>query len=280
MNDPSISLCISADSLKEKLTQPVIDTPWYFNNHQDILISDFKLLSTDDNPLPEYVNQLRYNTLQKVKKAFSVPNFIEARNKTNPFEEIPRSIFINIDAVKLANIDSVLHVSNEIFTFDHKQSDKQFTFCDVASGPGGFTQYLQYRFPNSYGYGMTLLHPTLDWNKNFLDMKRFEPFYGPDNTGNLYTNCEHFIKFVLNKSPAGVDLVTADGDPDIEDNLYFKQEFLLSRLLTTQALIGIGCTKIGGNFVLKVFDTVTDHSAQIIYILSLCFEKILYHLYK
>ena len=204
----------------------------------------------------------------------------------NPFEQIGRSIFINRAAVKLANLDAVHHVSGEIFTFDGKTSDKAFTFCDVAAGPGGFTQYMQYRFPNSKGYGMTLRHEKLDWSTKSLDMTKFSPFYGPDNTGNLYTNWEHFIKFILTNELGGVDLVTGDGGFDLEDTmdspearqdrktLLHRQEFLSSRLLLTQAIVGISCTKIGGNFVVKVFDTVTI-CAHILFVLSQCFERIL-----
>jgi cap1 methyltransferase len=185
---------------------------------------------------------------------------------------------MNRAAIKLANIDAVHHISNHVFTFIDKTSPSPFSFCDVAAGPGGFTQYLQYRFPNSIGYGMTLKHQTLDWNTKSLDMSRFSPFYGPDNTGNLYTNWNHFIDFVLAEQPNGVDLVTADGGFDLEEGdktLLHKQEFLSSRLLLTQSLIGIACTKLNGNFVLKTFDTVTSISAHVLFILSLCFNRII-----
>jgi hypothetical protein len=73
--------------------------------------------------------------------------------------------------------------------------------------------------------------------------------------------------------------VTGDGGFDLEDaqdsTLLHRQEFLSSRLLLTQALVGIGCTKTGGTFVVKIFDTVTSISAQILFILAQCFEEIL-----
>lgn len=279
--DPSIVLTTNYDSLRD--VTPDIVYPVTINSYQQTLrvplsIQHVFVTPTADVPA-EFIDSTRYDTLQRAKDAFANNNFLAARDATNPFENIGRSIFMNRAAVKLANIDAVLNVSPDIFTFDHKTSNKEITFCDVAAGPGGFTQYLQYRYPRSQGYGMTLKSKTLDWNTKLLDMKRFQPFYGSDNTGDLYNNWQSFVDFVLQKQPLGVDLITADGGFDVEEGgdrtLLRKQEFLSSRLLITQSLIGIGCTRVGGNFVLKVFDTVTQLSAQLLYILAQCFEEII-----
>lgn len=278
--DPSASLCILYDSLKEIRSNRHEKDPneKYYQETPINLTPKYDLISVNETAQPIYCDVNRYKILQNVKDAFDSNGFIQARDATNPFEKIGRSIFINRAAVKLANIDAVHHITNVIFTFDSKQSLNDFTFCDIAAGPGGFTQYLQYRFPKAVGYGITLRSEKLDWSTRFLDMNRFTPFYGKDNTGNLYNNWESFIQLVISKQPNGVDLVTADGGFDLEDNmdksLLHKQEFLSSRLLLTQTLVGIRCTKIGGNFVLKVFDTVTELSAQILLLLSNCFNSI------
>ena len=279
--DPSASICIAYDSLKESppATLKLDPAEWYSEVAPVKLTPGYTIISVNTGLLPQYCDTNRYQILQRVKDAFNTEGFIQARDETNPFEQIGRSIFINRASAKLGNIDAVHHVAGEIFTFDRKQSDRAFTFCDVAAGPGGFTQYLQYRFPNAKGYGMTLRHEKLDWSTKFLNMSRFTTFYGADNTGNLYTNWDQFNNFVLAQQPGGVDLVTADGGFDLEDGadktLLHHQEFLSSRLLLTQALVGIGCSKVGGNFVLKCFDTVTSISAHILYVLAQCFERIL-----
>jgi 23S rRNA U2552 (ribose-2'-O)-methylase RlmE/FtsJ len=268
--DPSAALCRSYDTLTQS---PIVAPSQPLSYTQSDLIEvslDLRPLSINDAPPPVYVDQHRYEILQKVKRSFNVPHFQEARDATNPFEHIGKSIFINRAAVKLANIDAVFEVSGQ-FGFDHQQSEAQFTFCDIAAGPGSFTQYLQYRYPNARGFGITLRKPSsLDWSLKFIDQTRFEAFYGPDETGDLYTNWHPFITHVLTAYPEGVDLVTADGGFETLE----RQEFLSSRLLATQATVGIACTKIGGNFVLKVFDTVTTFSAQVLFMLSLCFDQI------
>jgi len=275
--DFSASLCLSYDSLKQ--LPPVVNLghEWYTSDNTNLLTANYEPISVNSSPAAIYAK--RYDNLQKIKDAFDDKDFIIARDAMNPFETIGRSIFINRAAIKLANIDSVLNVTPNIFTFDQKQSSSPFTFCDVAAGPGGFTQYMQYRYPNSKGYGMTLRSDKLDWNKEILDMSRFTPFYGPDKTGNLYSNWNWFIEYVLHNEPNGVDLVTADGGFDLEEGddktLLRRQEFLSSRLLLTQALVSVACCKLGGNAVIKVFDTVTKFSAHVLYILSRCFEQIM-----
>ena len=275
--DPSIILTTNYDSLREVI--PAINYPVTYQQPQVPLTVQHVFVTPTADVAVEFVDSGRYNTLQRAKDAFAGNNFLAARDATNPFENIGRSIFMNRAAIKLANVDAVLNVSPDVFTFDGKTSTKAITFCDVAAGPGGFTQYLQYRYPNGQGYGMTLKSKTLDWNSKLLDMKRFQPFYGPDNTGDLYNGWQSFVDFVLQKQPRGVDLVTADGGFDVEEGgdrtLLSKQEFLSSRLLVTQSLVGIGCTRVGGNFVLKVFDTVTRLSAQVIYVLAQCFEEVI-----
>lgn len=271
--DPSALFCLSYDSLKQHAPIiPPLDNDWYVHGRQDNLTPDFNFESTETTPPPVYINPERYGILQTVKDTFNVEGFVEARDATNPYEQIGKSIFINRAAIQLANIDSVHNISGTVFTFTDKTSDQPLTFCDIASGPGGFTQYLQYRYPNAIGYGITLRDTTLDWSTKFLDMNRFTAYYGPDNTGDLYVNWEHFINYVITQQPGGVDLIMGDGGFEVEGR---QQEFLSSRLYLTQALVGITCTKINGTFVLKLFDSVTTISAHILYVLAQCFERIL-----
>lgn len=284
--DPSAEICLMRDSFSDKIVEVAKFEEWYSSN-EIVSLTDFdpsielklaiETISTDD--MPEIVNCdiEKYNELQALKDQFETiddKDFREARIMTNPFEHIGKSIFIDRAAVKLANIDAVLSVT-KCFTFVNKRSDHNFTYCDIAAGPGAFTQYFQYRFPNSQGYGITLRLPKeLDWNTKYINMSRFKPFYGSDNTGDLYKHWGAFNDFVLKNESVGVDLVTGDGGFTVEKSLLHKQEFLSSRLLFTQALVGIKAPKVGGNFVLKVFETVTELSAHLIYVLTLCFNKV------
>ena len=262
--DPTINLCSSSDILSNELI--------YYTNTNTTQLTPSYTQCANDSVSSKYCDINLYNTLHTLKNYYDHPLYNKVRDIVNPFENIGKSIFSNRAGVKLANIDAVLNITNYKFTFDTKYTNDNFTFCDIASGPGAFTEYLQYRFPNAKGYGITIRHKQNDWNQKIINMKNFDVFYGPDNTGDLYINCLNFIVFVKKNKPAGVDLITGDG---AFDSVYDNQEFLSSRLLLTQIIVGIDCTKINGNFVVKVLDTVTEFSAQIIYILSLCFKSII-----
>lgn len=209
-----------------------------------------------------YCDEEWYNILTRIKSKYDHSDFYKARKICNPFEYLSNSIFMNRAAIKLANIDSVIKLP------------KVDTFCDVAAGPGGFTQYIQFRYPNAVGFGMTLKTQDDDWNVKLLDMKRFTTIYGPkkDDNGDLYVHWNFFVNQVKSKYPEGVDLVTADGGFQTE---FDEQEISTSRLLLVQSLIGVSCCKKGGYFVLKIFDTVTHFSVQLIYCLSTYFEEII-----
>ena len=288
--DISASICLALDSLKENPQS--VDIRFLFVKNKQIVLTSLLTINSilsislpktrksipinlSEEFIPQYCDINNYKTLFTLKESLNDKNILVGRNITNPFEHIGKSIFINRLAVKLANIDTVCNVTGKIFTFDNKISSDNFTFCDVADGPGGFAEYIQYRFLNNKGYGITLKNKITDWNNIFLNMKQFTTFYGPDNTGNLYTNWKYFIDFVLKDKPEGVDLTICNGKFTTEDtNILTHQEFLSVRLLLTQALIGIGCTKVNGNFIVKIFNIVTKISAQIVCILSQCFHNI------
>ena len=61
--------------------------------------------------------------------------------------------------------------------------------------------------------------------------------------------------------------------PVLEEG-FVRQEFLSSRLLLTQLLTALAVLRPGGNLVCKVFDTVTELSAQLLYITCLTFDSV------
>jgi cap1 methyltransferase len=278
--DISAQICKSFDSLKDN--KPIIN---FTDNHypggcDNIINLKFSPstvhISNSVNPVNVDIElYLKLEDNKDILGVFGSNITQQVRKNTNPFEQIGKSIFNNRAAIKFANSDAIHKLSNTIFTFDHQQDDKNFTFADIAAGPGSFTQELQWRFPKSVGYGITLKNPKeLDWNPRIIDMDRFTAFYGKNGTGDLYKYWKDFINFVINKNNGGLDLITADGGFDSRDRIR-DQEFLSSRLLLTQILVGIGVTKLGGNCFIKAFALVTKLSGQLLFILSQCFEKII-----
>jgi len=101
---------------------------------------------------------------------------------------------------------------------------------------GKSTEYLKYRFPLSKGY-------TID---------------------NVNEKWGELIEYISKNEPEGVDLVT-DYNNFNESN---------QRRLLLNSLIGIRCCRIGGNFIMRIFNILNDTSVQILYILSQCFNEI------
>ena len=97
------------------------------------------------HPDPNLVDVKLYSALQQIKDGYNFPGYDKVRLQTNPFEDISKSVFINRAAVKLANCDAIFNFTEAKGGSLLPFGDKNLIFCDLAGGPGGFTQYIQYR---------------------------------------------------------------------------------------------------------------------------------------
>lgn len=279
--DPLLNYILRYDSLSttEKIEENLIKVIPYSNKK----LSDVSVnIITGKESIVKYTDIKKYTIINQAKEAFNDENYIISRDSCNPFEKIGNSIFINRAAIKLANIDAVFDLGKQSkkskeessrFTLLYPQSDEKFSFCDVAAGPGGFTQYLLYRYPSGQGCGMTLNGiPNLKWNTNKLDMERFEITYGKDNTGDLYKNWQEIVDLCNNKFKK-VNLILGDGGIETEGSDDIK-EFLSTRLFIVQCLVASLVLKKGGDACIKVFAAVNVATAQAIYLMSYLFEEI------
>lgn len=218
-----------------------------------------------------YCDLVKFDLLNTVMTGYNVPEYELARNATNPYESLGKLGYINRAAVKLAEIDTdYLSVVTPSIPGSLSISRAPTTFADIAGGPGGFTQYLQHKYPQIVGYGITL-PGDLTWRLDKLDTKRFTALLG-----DLYIDWQAFRDAVLTQHPRGVDLVVADGGFEVETTADHGdvQEAQSSRLLIIEANLGLSLTKIGGNFVLKVFGTTSPLMVDLLYVLSLGFERV------
>ncbi|TPX32633.1 hypothetical protein SmJEL517_g04277 [Synchytrium microbalum] len=207
------------------------------------------------------------------------PFFKQARMLANPYEAIGRSIFVNRAAVKMANLDALFGFTTELIS-----PNRPFRFADVCAGPGGFTEYLLWRLPPASvdvrGFGITLRDDTDFTLEQFAPesqaQQRFEPIYGPDDTGDICKpgNMRHFTLHVDKATGgAGVDMVMADGAFSVAGDEIF-QEVHCGRLLMCEVAIMFSILRKGGYYMTKVFDTTTPFTAGLLYILHYYFERI------
>ena len=202
---------------------------------------------------------------------------------TNPYEYIHSIISakLKFSISKIKPLSRSFYKMIEIYyTFSLNEiSQNSLTCFHLAEGPGGFIEALIYLRKNSNDifYGMTLISddtniPSWKKSKNFLQ-KHPNIFIenGADNTGNLM-NKQNLI-YCLNKYQKTIDIITGDGGFDFSIN-FNKQEEHSTNLVFAQICYALAMQKFNGIFILKVFDLFTYASLDLIYLLSLCYEKV------
>lgn len=302
--DPTLDLTLIRDSFENTQIDIRALIPFEVVQQPRNIRTDIQKvrLTAMPNLEPIYVDLEMHNKNITLQNTFNnVDNIIytKARNKANPFEKLGRGHFQNRAGIKIANIDAIFKLTGEQISYwqpiDFKkdtdrtlEGNSKVCFGVLAEGPGAFVEYLQYRWPMSIGYGITLGNPSSDnlgWDFRYINRcsdsnnrPGFKALYGDDNTGNLYTNAESFARDVKNEQ-VGCDLVTGDGGIDVSiDNNYYREEYLNSRLVLSQIYTSMLVLKKGGNLMLKIFNSVTKFTAQLLFITACCFEE--FHIFK
>ena len=208
-----------------------------------------------------------------LKEKYGKAKFSDFLRLCNPYEISNTSIFMDRAGVKLGNCDSIFNLTQLITGSQIEQArNGRFVYCDIAGAPGAWTQYVQFRRPESFTYGISLNDPTQPWKTNLFDTQRFQAYYGPDNTGDLFKHAVNFGMYVKGNEALGVDMAGADGGFSVEDERY--QEIKHTRLILSECIAAILSLKVGGTFILKMFSTLTKFSADLIYLLSWCFDTV------
>src|SRR5579862_9728343 len=122
--DISATLCLMYDTLKQDA--PVITENIWFVSDNQIVLTPAIVTSTTKTPK---------------SSDFTI--------KDTPFLILSRDIFSNDNAIILADIDAVNHMTTEIFMFDKKTSNQSFSYCTTIKD---FSVYLDYRYPKSAKY--------------------------------------------------------------------------------------------------------------------------------
>ncbi|PCJ28512.1 MAG: hypothetical protein COA94_03535 [Rickettsiales bacterium] len=265
--DPTSSLCRVVSSFAPK-SEPTNIIPFRLGD-VEVKVK----IQSNKNQIIEYANLKSHSLLESIKNRFDNPKFSKSRNLTNPFEEIGNSIFMNRAGVKIANVDAVLRLTNIQSGYLNRYSDHPLTYAAIAEAPGAFVQYLQYRFNNSKGFGISLADSEITWNYDLIKCDNFTVYNGEDGTGDILNNYDSFSREVLAEHADGVDLVVADGAIDSvgREN---KQEQDNMKLIYAELLIILTICKTGGNCMFKVFDTYTKASVHLLLTAALSFEDI------
>ena len=158
-------------------------------------------------------------------------------------------------------------------------TDESINTFHLAEGPGGFieaTQYLRKNDDDTY-YGMTLMDddPNVPgWKKSnhFLETHpNVKIERGITGTGDLMEVDN--LKYCNDKYKNTMNIITADGGFDFSID-FNQQEILATNLLLAQVSFAISMQKVGGHFILKIFDIFTKTTCDIMYLLSSLYKQV------
>ena len=152
----------------------------------------------------------------------------------------------------------------------------------LAEGPGGFIEALSHIRKNKHDkyFGMTLIKGTEDtddipgWRKTRSYLKDHSNVIiesGKDKTGNILS-LENF-EYVSNKYANSMDIITADGGFDFSSD-FNKQEIHAADLIFAQIAFALCIQKHNGSFILKIFDSFTKFTADLIALLASMYDQV------
>eukprot|EP00557_Chaetoceros_sp_GSL56_P000186 CAMPEP_0176501052 /NCGR_PEP_ID=MMETSP0200_2-20121128/13941_1 /TAXON_ID=947934 /ORGANISM="Chaetoceros sp., Strain GSL56" /LENGTH=463 /DNA_ID=CAMNT_0017899885 /DNA_START=178 /DNA_END=1566 /DNA_ORIENTATION=+ len=257
------------------------------STHVQSLLSYLGNLKEEMGLLARMVSELKQQSILEIQTTPENEFRRASRNvHVNPFEflsiELDGVPLISRSALKLANIDAMFDLCLCVKKKDDRPKE-EFLFVDLCGAPGGFSQYILFRFkqqqqqqqqqqhdyetkyPTISGYGMSLGGGNCDgmgikWNKNLYsrnvqDEQKFKIHFGSDGTGDIY-NWDNVLslQYTINKDckRPRVNLVVADGGIDVQRDCE-DQEGVAAKLVVCQVATALQLLECGGNFVLKMF---------------------------
>jgi 23S rRNA U2552 (ribose-2'-O)-methylase RlmE/FtsJ len=188
------------------------------------------------------------------------------KRSVSKYKPLSRSFFKMIEITKLFNM---LSENSPIKTFH------------LAEGPGGFIEAMAWtrKSKDDQYIGMTLLHDENDsnipaWKKSQAVLKDYPNIFienGKDGTGNILSpeNFQHCVE----KYGQTMDYITGDGGFDFSID-FNRQEQFITRLLFGQIAYALCMQKVGGTFILKIFDSFMQHTVDFIAILSSSYKRV------
>lgn len=242
-------------------------------------------LETTNNSLQHYLYEIKekikyFDQEWDIFKEYTNPyEYIHTliphlKNSVSTYRPLSRSYFKMIEIITHFKMMEMCYPDVPIRTFH------------LAEGPGGFIEaFAKERYnhaptgsvSDSY-IGMTLID---DKDKSIPSWKKSQVFlrnhpqvsieYGADGTGNLLS-VHNFID-CLQKYGSTMDFVTADGGFDFSED-FNKQEHKILHLLFAQIAFAVCMQKRGGVFVLKLFDSFSKATTDLIYLLSSMYSKV------
>ena len=150
----------------------------------------------------------------------------------------------------------------------------------LAEGPGGFIEAIANMRENMSDqyFGITLVDDddtsVPGWKKSQAFLKKHKNVIietGTSKTGDLMD--PENLKYMYQTHHNTCHLVTADGGFDFTTD-FNHQELVSLKLILSQIAFAIACQKKGGSFFIKMFDTFTPGSIDMLYLLTMLYDQV------
>jgi 23S rRNA U2552 (ribose-2'-O)-methylase RlmE/FtsJ len=225
------------------------------------------------NKIDELPNNKQWDTVKKITNEYElihIPTNKKRRNESIAFyNPLSRSYY------------KMVEILNDFNLLENYNYNKIKT-AHIAEGPGGFIEALINKRKNSYDEvnAITLKSCKKEipgWRKAKIFLERhpnIKIYYGKDDTGDIY-NVDNIIDFREKVGFNSCDLITADGGFDFSID-FNKQEQLSSRLIFCEIVTALSVQKKGGDFICKFFDSYTNITIKLLWLLNCLYEKIVF----
>ena len=259
-------------------------TFYQFPRSNFLIYKQIDYIASEESPIPiisQSLSTYLYDIKQRLEPIES--DWDTFKKYTNPYEYIHSVVPFKKKCVsKYSPLSrSYFKMIEIVNTFRLQFDSKPIRTFHLAEGPGGFIEaILRMRNCKHDSYtGMTIIDKNNDpnipgWKKSENFLKQNKNVYietGADNTGNILS-LQNF-EYCKDKYGSSMDLITADGGFDFSID-FNKQEISIANLLFAQVCYALITQKLGGTYILKIFDCFMSHSIDILYILSSFYEKV------
>jgi len=151
-----------------------------------------------------------------------------------------------------------------------------------AEGPGGFIESIFYKRRNKrdniYGYTLRNSNKNIPGWEKLNEMKKNNELLNicvNNEYRNLYN--EEDLRYIFDKHKNSFDLITADGGFDYSVD-FNNQEKLSQKMILSEIICALYTQKIGGHFIIKVFDLFSSLTLSLVYLLYIFYEEM--YIYK
>ena len=285
LTDPLERYCTRTLSTKSSLFNEKVIYPQGYNlSDEDIksrnTISPPDTIIVADKIIPHHilVDVNQYEILLTALQDITTNAGEAAKQAYNEFSRLPKP-FMNISAIRLANIMESNGITYSQYGSLRKKSNHVFNFIDLGGAPGGFSQYLMWKYPHSRGLGVSI-SSGLKWQCKNLHMDRLKLWtHETEKTGDLLHEWDEIGPFAAKTYGVpgrdyGLDLAIGGITPELGKDRIPKNEEFIAALVLSECIVALNSLRKGGNFILQVYDTVTEFSSDVLYLLHLVFAEV------